>query len=147
MKYRNHDRKLKYETVKMAKQKDIEIKLDDLKADTLSKYLPLKISKWVLENIKFEYQNGACAIAYHKMQFVKKEPFRQKPIKGIVLLCDNLLKESPERQRFIILHEIAHFRLKHHGMIGKTLSEEDNEADELAKEWLERGNKQSNKSS
>lgn len=118
-------------------QKDTDSKLHALIPNTLSNYLPLVVIKWVEENIRFEYQNGSPARTFSRIQFEQSEPFRLKPIEGVVFICDNLLNWTPKRQQFIILHEIAHFWLKHHGS-GKTELETENEANQLAEKWTEK---------
>lgn len=120
-----------------------ETKFRDLWVDAITKYLPNEILEWVDENLQFEYQSGACAIAFHKSQFTTIPPLKRKPINGIVLLCDSLLSEPPENQEFIVLHEIAHYILKHDRIEGKFPSEQEMEADELARKWIYDHNKPS----
>jgi hypothetical protein len=121
------------------KQEGIETERCVLYPNTLSKYLPIDVLEWVHENVRFEYQDRAPAISFHKVEF-GDEPLNKlldrKPAQGILLLCDSLWNESSKKQEFIILHEIAHLWLKHHGICGKNQSEKENEADVLAEKWI-----------
>ena len=123
-----------------------ETKLCNLWTDTLTKYLPNNILEWVHKTVKFEYQNGALATSFRKNQF-EDEPLNKlldhKPAEGIVLLHDSLLNEPYEKQEFVILHEIAHLWLKHHSICGKIQEEKENEANEIAKKWIDDYNKYS----
>jgi len=61
---------------------------------------------------------------------------------GIIILCEPLRKLSPERQGFVVAHEIAHRKLKHKSAVFDNLTlEEDikqeDDANKMAAKWLE----------
>jgi hypothetical protein len=116
-----------------------EKKLCTLWAKTTTKYLPIKLLDWVHKTIRYECQNGALATSLYKIQF-EDEPvnklLKRKPAEGIILFHDSFFDEPYKKQEFIVLHEIAHFVLKHHGIDGKIHDQKEKEADELANKWI-----------
>ena len=61
---------------------------------------------------------------------------------GIIFLCEDLKKSSPERQGFAVAHEIAHRKLKHKSPIFDNLTVEEeikqeDDANKMAAKWLE----------
>jgi len=67
------------------------------------------------------------------------EDFEDK--KGFIFLSEILMDAAEEKQDFMIAHEIAHFRLNHKSpTLGRLSREEtgkqEQEADNLAREWL-----------
>jgi hypothetical protein len=115
-------------------------KLSELWANTLTKYLPDDVLQWIDKKVELAYQNRAYAVTFHKSQF-EGEPLNKiidsKPPEAIVLFHDSMFNQPYEMQEFVVLHEIAHLWLKHHSICGKNQEEKENEADELAKKWIE----------
>ena len=94
--------------------------------------LPDTLVEWVVEKVLFWSSNNSLDFA-HTVLLRELEGYE-----GIVFLFDTLLKESEKFQKFTILHEIAHVKLKHKLNQEMVIADkQEDEANELAKKWSE----------
>jgi hypothetical protein len=101
--------------------------------------MPKKVVDWAVTDILFgsSVENWAYTL----------NPKDWAHVKGLVFLCESLKSESLEKQIFHIVHEIAHVKLGHRSAILLNLSQEEwksqeQEADKLARKWLENEKKE-----
>jgi Zn-dependent protease with chaperone function len=93
--------------------------------------LPTELEDWVINKVTFLHPEQAeLAHAIHGEQLT--------PYEGVIVLFDDLIEQTIEVQEFLILHEIAHIKLRHPQ---KPTQQQENEADQEANNWLNTTNK------
>ncbi|MGA2573941.1 MAG: hypothetical protein ABSF36_07090 [Candidatus Methanomethylicaceae archaeon] len=102
-------------------------------AEALSR-IPRKEADWAAENVAF------FSSSFREYAFTLN-PRDWKHKVGLIFLDESLKEKDEDGQIFMVLHEIAHNRLKHKSPIFCKLSQEDTdkqekEADALAQKWL-----------
>lgn len=102
-------------------------------ACTLSK-IPKKIAERVMNNCMFVVPMRR----YERGFFMPKKYFKNK---NVLAFPENLFKWCQKTQDYVVLHEVAHFYLKHQSPLWEDMSDEEaekqeQEADRLAKKWL-----------
>jgi hypothetical protein len=104
--------------------------------NALSK-LPRDVAEWAVEKLVF-----LSSLEDYSAYAINLEELAGRGKIGIVVLCDDLKRQSEHQQSFVIAHEIAHAKLKHstafpdlHAASECELRDEE-AADRLANEWL-----------
>jgi hypothetical protein len=108
---------------------DKENGFDEVIAAALAK-IPADCLEWVLDKITF--------VRSEKMKLAQGIGGKQlKRFEGIIVLFDELLEQTTEVQEFAVLNEIAHIKLQHKlNATGELAMHQEEEADGLAKKWL-----------